>query len=103
MDIIETAEAIILIADMPGVDETSTDVVLEKNVLTIRGSVKAKQYQGYTLAYAEYGEGDFERAFTISNDIDREQIEATVKDGVLHVKLPKSQLVTSKKIAVSGG
>jgi HSP20 family molecular chaperone IbpA len=99
-DIYETDDDILLVADMPGVDENSVDVTLEKNVLTIKGYVEWTEPENYELAYAEYDEGDFERSFTLSNQINFEKIEATVKDGVLRLRLPKAGVVKTKRIAV---
>lgn len=101
VDIYETDEAISVVADMPGVAPESVDITLEKNVLTINGYVDFEQPEGYALAYAEYRVGDFTRSFSVSNQIDQEAIEATVKDGVLRLHMPKVQ-PTSKKITVSG-
>ena len=103
VDIVESKDAILLIADVPGADENEVDVTLEKNVLTIRAAIQPLKLEGYTLASHEYEVGDFERAFTISDEIDRDGIEAVVKDGVLRVVLPKSKYGTSKKITVNGG
>jgi len=102
-DIYETETDIVLVADMPGVDENSVDVTLEKNVLTITGTVEEMAPENYGLAYAEYGSGDYQRSFTLSNEIDREKIEAMVKNGVLKLRLPKSHAARSRKIAVKGG
>lgn len=100
VNIYETSEEIVLIADMPGVDERSVDITLEKNVLTIHGSVTAIDAEGYALVYAEYGEGDYERSFTLSNQIDQDNIEAIVSNGVLNLHLPKAEVAKAKKIAV---
>lgn len=101
-DIYETEDAVVVIADMPGVDENSVDITLEKDVLTIRGDVGPTRLEGYSLAYAEYREGDYIRRFSLSNRIDQNNIEATLTDGVLHLHLPKVGPVT-KKIAVKAG
>jgi HSP20 family molecular chaperone IbpA len=101
-DIYESAEKIIVYADMPGVCENSLDITLEKNVLTINGYVESEAPAGYTLAYAEYKVGDYRRAFTLSNEIDREGIEATMKNGVLKLTLPKSKDTQPRKITVKG-
>lgn len=100
VDIVESEDRILLVADLPGVDQEGIEVVLEKNVLTLRGAVKSHAPEGYTLSYAEYGVGNFERAFTVSNDIDRQGIEAEVKDGVLKLTLPKAKHAVLQKIAV---
>jgi HSP20 family protein len=100
VDIYETDGNIVVVADMPGVDESSVDITLEKNVLTINGYVQLAQPENYDLAYSEYGIGDYQRSFTLSNEIDQEKIEAVVKDGVLRLLLPKAGPAKTKKIAV---
>jgi HSP20 family molecular chaperone IbpA len=89
VDIYETKEALFLIADMPGVDDKTVDVELEKNILTISGRVEDGKLKDHTLVFSEYEVGDYERSFTLSDEIDREKIKATVKQGVLRLELPK--------------
>jgi HSP20 family molecular chaperone IbpA len=102
VDIYENEEEIVLIADMPGVAETSVDITLEDSVLTISGDVEPMQPEGYSLAYAEYRVGDYQRRFSLSNHVDQENIEATLKDGVLCMSLPKVGPKT-QKITVKTG
>ena len=102
VDIFETEDGIAVVADMPGVDAESVEISLEQSVLTINGYVEATRPEGYALAYAEYRTGDYVRSFTLSNQIDQGAIEATVKDGVLHLHLPKVK-PTTKKITVAAG
>lgn len=99
-DIYESGDSIFVLADMPGVDENHLEIMLEKNILTITGFVEPAIPGGYTLAYAEYAVGDYKRVFTLSNEIDRDRIEATVKNGVLKLQLPKSKAVQARKISV---
>lgn len=100
VDIIERKGDILVTADMPGVDETSVDINLEKNVLTIYGAIEDEPLAGHEPYYTEYGLGDYERAFTLSDEIDRDRIRATVKNGVLKLVLPKAEATKSRKIAV---
>lgn len=100
VDIYETDNEIKLVADMPGVNEESLDITLEKNVLSIDGYVNSIAPSNYNLAYAEYDEGDYHRRFTLSNEIDQDKIEASMKHGVLHLTLPKAAIAKSRKIAV---
>jgi HSP20 family molecular chaperone IbpA len=100
VDICETKDAIVLLADMPGVDEKSIDITLEKNVLTLLGRVEPETYEGYRAACVEYDAGDYERAFTLSDEIDRDRIDASVKNGVLRLTLPKAEPVKLRKINV---
>jgi len=100
VDIIEAGDAMVMYADMAGVDDKSVEVTLEKNVLTITGTVAPQEFSGRSIAYAEYDMGDYERTFTISDEVDRERIEAVVKDGVLKLKLHKAPQAEVKKITV---
>jgi HSP20 family protein len=98
-DIFESNGEVVLLVDMPGVDAESLDIVLEENVLKLSGSVDFEAPEGYDLALAEYGVGNFQRAFSISNEIDQSRIEASIKNGVLRLVLPKA-VPTMRKIAV---
>ena len=100
VDIYETKDAIIMLADMPGVDENSVDITLEKNALTLKGTVEPFTIKDHSIAYAEYDTGDYERAFTISDAVDRDRIEAAIHNGVLRVTLYKAEPVKSRKITI---
>ncbi|KRS10249.1 MULTISPECIES: Hsp20/alpha crystallin family protein [Rhodobacterales] len=99
-DIVETAEGVTLNLEMPGVAADDVDITLEKRVLTIRGKVQPTAPEALQLAYAEYGEGDFERSFTLGDDFDPDKIGAEVSHGVLTVTLPRLAEASPKKIAV---
>ena len=103
VDIYERGEDTILLADMPGVDQKSVDINLDKNVLTITGNIQKNKFDNYRLAYAEYETGDYQRSFTLSNEIDTNKIEATMKNGVLRLVLPKAEAAKPKKISVRAG
>ena len=100
VDIYETKDALYLIADMPGVDEQTVDVELEKNILTITGRVENGRLKDYSLVFSEYEVGDYERTFTLSDEIDKDKIKATVRQGVLRLELPKAEKVKPKKIKI---
>ncbi len=99
-DIYETEEEIVLVADMPGVDDKSIDITLEKNILSINGTVPDEKVEKYQLTYAEYAVGDFVRSFTMPEKIDHDKIQATVKNGVLRLHLPKSNESKTHKVMV---
>jgi len=99
-DIYETENEIIVLTDIPGANEETVDITLEKNVLSITAYVDAAIPSGFEVAYAEYEEGDYQRSFRLSDEIDRDKIEAVVNDGVLRLRLPKSQGAKTKKISV---
>jgi HSP20 family molecular chaperone IbpA len=101
-DIYETKEAIYVVADLPGVHEDAVEITVEKDVLTINGYVESVAPEGYALAYTEYRVGDYQRSFSLSNRIDQENIGATLKNGVLSLRLPKVS-PTTRKITVKAG
>ncbi len=97
-DILETPDALVVVVDMPGVDAKSVDVSVERNLLTIHGSVASEAPEGYTPAYAEYAMGDWHREFVLSDEVKRDAIQAAVKNGVLRLTLPKAD--PARKIQV---
>ena len=100
-DIFETEKEIILTMDIPGANDKSVDITLEKNVLTIDAYIEPVQTEGYTMTYAEYEEGDYQRSFRLSDEIDRDNIKAVVNNGVLRLHLPKAESARTKKITVA--
>lgn len=99
VDICESDNELILFADMPGVPMEGVDIDLKGDQFTIRGRVAARGGGGRVLL-SEYREGDYFRQFTLSEAVDREKIEATMKDGVLKVVLPKTEVAKPRRIEV---
>jgi HSP20 family molecular chaperone IbpA len=99
-DICDKADEIIVMADMPGVDEASADVTLENGVLTINGKVKECACKDHVMHSQEYEIGDYQRAFTLSDEVDQNGIQAVVKNGVLTLRLPKVPRARARKITV---
>lgn len=102
-DIYETDDQIVVVVDVPGASENSIDITLEKNVLTINAYVEPEDREGYALSLAEYEVGDYQRSFRLSDEVDRENIEASIKDGVLRLELAKAKEAQSRKISVATG
>ena len=99
VDIYESESELTLVADMPGVPLEKVDIDLDGEQITIRGTVPETDESGRVLL-REYTVGDYYRQFTLSNDIDREKIQASMKDGVLKLVLPKAEAATPRKIVV---
>ena len=99
-DIYETKEALFLTLEVPGVDQDTLNIMLEKRVLTITGRTRSFAQHGYSLTHGEYRDGDYERAFTLSEAIDGDRIDAELTDGLLRLKLPKAQPTPAKTISV---
>jgi len=102
VDIVETADELLLCADMSGVKPDDVDIHFENGELLLNGRVGPRQGEANYLL-AEYGLGDFYRAFSINETVDSDKITAELKHGVLTVHLPKSEAVKPRKIAVKGG
>lgn len=102
-DIYEKDGGVFVVTELPGVEADSVDVTLEKRVLTIRASAPDKPREGYRPVHVEYGEGDYERVFTISEEIDQDAMKASFRNGVLTLELPRSAAAQPKKIDVMAG
>ncbi len=100
VDIFETPEALVLVADMPGVTADKVMVDLKDNHLVIAGEVAPPIGQGETMIEQEYYTGDFQREFHVGSLVDQGKIEASMKDGVLHLVLPKVEKAKPRKIEV---
>lgn len=101
--VVENQESYVLLADMPGVDDGNAEVTFEKNVLNIRGVATPFEKQGFEKVYSETSRDVFERSFTIPEDIDRENVEATLKNGVLTLTIPKAKEALPTKVVVKAG
>jgi HSP20 family protein len=101
VDIYEEPEAIMIEADLPGLNKENVSVNLENNVLTIQGERKLEheeKRENYHRVERAYG--SFTRSFTIPSNIQAEKIEAEFKDGVLRIRLPKREEAKPKQIEV---
>lgn len=103
VDICEKGNAILVIADMPGVDDKNVHVNFEKGILTIAGQTQDAEKEGIRSLYAEYKIGNYERSFSVPEAIDVEKIEASMKNGVLTIVLPRSPKPEARKIPVKVG
>ena len=75
-DVVETAEGIMLMMEMPGVVADDVDITLERRVLTVRGRGSSPQPDRLRLVHLEFEPGDYERSFVLSEDFDAARIEA---------------------------
>ena len=102
VDIFETAEAVNVLAEMPGVAKEGVEIELENETLTIRGTMVSPVCQGETLLLQEFEQGHYLRKFTVAETIDQEKIQATMADGVLTLVLPKVAPAKPRRIEVQG-
>jgi HSP20 family protein len=99
VNIVETKEAYLLEAEMPGVSKDGLEVQLEGNELTILGR-RTHKLPGADLIYRESYERDFRRTFELDPTIETERISARMENGVLHLTLPKAEKVKPRKISI---
>ena len=99
-DIFETANALHLLIDMPGVRKDRIQIRLERDTLEVEGLVEPGTFAEGTAVYSEFNVGNFYRKFVISNKVDREGIEANMTDGVLALTLPKARELQPRRIEV---
>ncbi len=99
-DIYETANGIVVVADMPGVTEKGLDVTLENSVLTLVGHSETTEPAGRDTLHREFGPAEYRRTFTLAEDIDREKITARVKAGQVRLILPKAAKPQPRRITV---
>lgn len=103
VQIFEGDDAYQLVAEIPGADDQTTEVTVEKGVLTVSARRSAPQPEGVKLTYSEYRDGSYRRSFELSDAVDKSKIEATVANGVLTVRLPKSKTLLPQKVPVIAG
>lgn len=103
VDIFETPETLVLVADMPGVSGDKVTLDLKENHLIIAGEVGPPLGPGETMLEQEYFTGDFQREFHLGSIIDQSKIEATMKDGVLRLLMHKVEKAKPRKIEVKIG
>ena len=99
-DIFETDEALTVIMEMPGVEKNNVSIALENDVLRVDGQINFPKYEGMEPVYTEYNVGNYARGFTLSGNIDRDKITASLDDGVLTLTLPKVKEAVPRRITV---
>ena len=88
--------------DMPGIDPTTIDLTVEKNVLTVSAERNYAKAEGDVVFVAEQPQGRFSRQLRLSDSFDLDGIEAGYEHGVLTLSVPVSEKAKARKITVSG-
>jgi len=99
-DIYETEGELVIVADLPGVKPDALTVTVQDNVLEIRGAHPAPQKAPGEALLQEFAAGEFYRAFQLPADYDTEKVQAGLKQGVLTIRLPKSERLKPRRIEV---
>lgn len=102
VDIYEDSDGtIVLTAEMPGAKSDKVDIRVEKGVLTIFADAPVPQMEGqYSLTYGGFRGGQYFRAFALSDEVDRDKIEASLADGLLTLRMPRAAAAKTRKINI---
>ena len=100
VDVIESSMGITLLADMPGVSRDRLTVQVDGENLTIEGQAQIDVPENIDLLHSEVRSPYFRRTFTLSRDLDPGKIEATLKNGVLQMYIPKSEVAKPRRIEI---
>lgn len=101
-DIFENQDEILLFADLPGVNPEALTIHVDKGELTLEAR-RETSAQAQSPLSAEYRETDFRRRFVVPNGIDGNKISAQLKNGILTLRLPKSEELKPREIKVRAG
>lgn len=100
VNVFEDAEGITLEADMPGVSKERLQVHVDKDSLLIEGDIQVAVPEAMEALYADVRATRYSRSFALSRELDTENIEAGLKDGVLRLRIKKRAEVRPRKIEV---
>jgi HSP20 family protein len=99
-DIYETPEEYVLTLDMPGSSKEGISLTLEKGILQVRASVEQLHPESTNILYRELRTMTYQRAFTLGEGVDRNNIDALFENGVLTVKMFKTPETKPKQITI---
>jgi HSP20 family protein len=100
-NLFDTGSALVLKAEVPGVDEKDLNISVDQGTLTIRGERKDEVPEGYAVHRKEHGAFKFSRAFTLPCKVETEKVKASLKNGILELTLPKAPEAQPRQIEVS--
>lgn len=100
VDVHESRDGFLVIADLPGVAQEGVEITVEKNVLTITARAEARAPEGYQRLHGAEPVEVYQRVFTLTDAVDREGITATMRNGTLRLALPKAREAKPRRIPV---
>lgn len=102
VDVVEKDDSVVVQAEVPGIDPENIDVSIEGDVLTIRGEKKdVREEKGENYHRVERQYGSFARSVALPSEIVADKVEATFRNGVLEVVLPKSEQARPKRVSIN--
>jgi HSP20 family protein len=100
VDVVEDDAGITITADLPGVPKDKLSLRIEGETLQIEGAMVSDAPEGMEGIYAEVRAPRYRRAFTLSRELDTGKINASLKDGVLNLRIPKAEHAQPRRIDV---
>jgi HSP20 family molecular chaperone IbpA len=100
VDVIEDATGITLYADLPGVPKDRLHVRVEGDQLSIEAEMVLPLPQGLQPGHVEVSRARYERAFTLSKELDADKVSAELQHGVLRLRIPKAEHAQPRRIEV---
>ena len=100
VDIFEDSTGITVQADMPGVSKDRLEVHIENDTLSIDGTADIPMSEGMEAIYADIRYTHYQRSFSLSRELDGDKVDASLKDGVLTLRIPKREQYQPRKIEV---
>lgn len=100
VDVIEDSTGITLYADVPGVPRDKLNLRIEADTLTIEGEVGMAVPAGMEATHVEVNLPRYRRAFSLSQELDREKIVAELSNGVLKLRIPKAEHAQPRRIEI---
>ena len=100
MDIRETDKELVVYAALPGLSKEDVSLEVKDNVLSVSGRIKPLGSDEDTWLRREMPRGEFYRAFHLSADSDASKVKASMRDGVLEIRLPKAEEARPRKISI---
>lgn len=101
VDVVEDSTGITLYADLPGVSRDRLSLRVEGDTLSIEGELSLPVPQDMQARHAEIGQARYRRSFTLSKELDADKIGAELSQGVLRVRIPKTENAQPRRIAVA--
>lgn len=103
VDVLEDSSGITLYADLPGVPRDKLNLRVEADQLLIEADMVLDMPAGMDASHAELQHARWRRAFTLSNELDADKVNAELSHGVLRVRIPKAAHAQPRRIAVTVG
>ncbi len=100
LNIWEDKDKLYVEAELPGFSMDDLEIFIENNLLTIKGERKAPELEDVTWHRRECGYGSFSRTFELPDDVDAEKVEASLRNGILLIELPRREEVKPRRIEV---